>query len=138
MTRMRPTETDAKATFNTLDAPRRLSTPGDNDWTDCDRNPGVNSAERLDFERKVLFSTPFTLGRHKLRQEVQDAPYADVDRRLERLGGVTYATLNVQGSSQQPLRHRARPRPSTRPATPRTSPGCTRPSPKRAAAARRP
>jgi hypothetical protein len=87
--------TDAKATFNTLDAPA-VFTPGDNDWTDCDRNPGVNSAERLDFERKVLFSTPFTLGRHKLRQEVQDAPY--VENRRWTLGGVTYATLNVQGS----------------------------------------
>ena len=87
--------TDAKATFNTLDAPA-VFTPGDNDWTDCDRNPGVNSAERLDFERKVLFSTPFTLGRHKLRQEVQDAPY--VENRRWSLGGVTYATLNVQGS----------------------------------------
>ncbi len=87
--------TDAKATFNTLDAPA-VFTPGDDDWTDCDRNPGVNSAERLDFERKVLFSTPFTLGRHKLRQEVQDAPY--VENRRWSLGGVTYATLNVQGS----------------------------------------
>jgi hypothetical protein len=87
--------TDAKATFGTLDAPA-VFTPGDNDWTDCDRNPGVNSAERLDFERKVLFATPFTLGRHKLRQEVQDAPY--VENRRWSLGGVTYATLNVQGS----------------------------------------
>ena len=44
----------------------------------------------------MLFSTPFTLGRHKLRQEVQDAPY--VENRRWSLGGVTYATLNVQGS----------------------------------------
>ena len=87
--------TDAKATFNPLDAPA-VFTPGDNDWTDCDRNPGVNSAERLDFERKVLFSTPFTLGRRKLHQEVQGAPY--VENRRWTLGRVTYATLNVQGS----------------------------------------
>jgi hypothetical protein len=87
--------TGAKAMFGTLDAPA-VFTPGDNDWTDCDRNPGVNSAERLDFERQVLFATPFTLGRHKLRQEVQDAPY--VENRRWSLGRVTYATLNVQGS----------------------------------------
>ena len=89
--------TDAKATFDTLDAPA-VFTPGDNDWTDCDRNPGVNSAERLDFERKVLFATPFTLGRHKLRQEVQDAPH--VENRRWNLGGVTYATINVQWAAK--------------------------------------
>jgi hypothetical protein len=87
--------TDAKAMFNTLDAPA-VFTPGDNDWTDCDRNPGVSSSERLAFERNVLFATPFTLGRHRLRQEVQDPPY--VENRRWTLGGVTYATLNVQGS----------------------------------------
>jgi hypothetical protein len=87
--------TDAKAMFNTLDAPA-VFTPGDNDWTDCDRNPGVSSSERLAFERSVLFSTPFTLGRHRLRQEVQDPPY--VENRRWTLGNVTYATLNVQGS----------------------------------------
>ena len=31
--------TDAKAMFNTLRAPA-IFTPGDNDWTDCDRNAG--------------------------------------------------------------------------------------------------
>jgi hypothetical protein len=87
--------TDAKAMFDSLRAPA-MFTPGDNDWTDCDRNAGTNSLERLNFERKVLFSTPFSLGRHKLRQEVQAAPYVE-NRRWE-LGGVVYATLNVQGS----------------------------------------
>jgi hypothetical protein len=87
--------TDAKARFNTLEAPA-MFTPGDNDWTDCDRNAGVSSSERLAFERKVLFDTPFSLGQHKLRQEVQAAPY--VENRRWTLGRVTYATLNVQGS----------------------------------------
>jgi hypothetical protein len=87
--------TDAKATFNTLRAPA-IFTPGDNDWTDCDRNAGTNSLERLNFERTVLFSTPFSLGEHKLRQQVQAAPYVE-NRRWE-LGGVVYATLDVQGS----------------------------------------
>jgi hypothetical protein len=83
-----------KATLNSLQAPAAF-TPGDNDWTDCDRGP-FNSAERLDFERKTFFSTPFTLGQRRLRQEVQGAPY--VENRRWTYGGVTYATLNVQGS----------------------------------------
>jgi hypothetical protein len=86
---------EARDRFNSLEAPA-VFTPGDNDWTDCDRNEGVSSSERLAFERKVLFSTPFTLGRHRLRQEVQAAPY--VENRRWSVGGVVYATLNVQGS----------------------------------------
>jgi hypothetical protein len=58
--------------FNSLRAPA-IFTPGDNDWTDCDRpsNGGFSSRERLDYERKVFFSTPFSLGRHRIRQEVR-------------------------------------------------------------------
>jgi len=54
--------------FNALDAPAML-TPGDNDWTDCDRpsNGGFASLERLDHERRLFFATPFSLGRHRLR-----------------------------------------------------------------------
>jgi hypothetical protein len=87
--------TDAKARFNSLQAPA-IFTPGDNDWTDCDRNPGVSSSERLAFERAVLFSTPYSLGQHPLRQEVQAPPYAE--NRRWAVGRVVYATLNVQGS----------------------------------------
>lgn len=87
--------TDAKARFNMLEAPA-MFTPGDNDWTDCDRNAGVSSGERLAFERTVLFSTPYSLGQHPLREEVQAAPYVE-NRRWE-VGHVVYATLNVQGS----------------------------------------
>jgi hypothetical protein len=87
--------TDAKARFDTLRAPA-MFTPGDNDWTDCDRNPGTSSSERLAFERTVLFSTPYSLGRHPLRLQVQAKPYVE-NRRWE-VGRVVYATLNVQGS----------------------------------------
>jgi hypothetical protein len=86
---------EAKARFNSLRAPA-MFTPGDNDWTDCDRNPGTSSAERLAFERQVLFSTPYSLGKHRMRQEVQAAPY--VENRRWSVGDVVYATLNVQGS----------------------------------------
>jgi hypothetical protein len=75
-----------------------MFTPGDNDWTDCDRanNGGYNSLERLNHERQVLFSTSDSLGTHPLQQEVQAVPY--VENRRWTVKGVTYATLNVQGS----------------------------------------
>lgn len=95
------------AFFNMLEAPA-VFTPGDNDWTDCDRlnNGAYNSLGRLDFERKVFFSTTRSLGRRTIRQEVQDdllclgvgGVVPCVENRRWQIGGVTYATLNVQGS----------------------------------------
>jgi hypothetical protein len=97
--------TQALSYFNSLGAPA-VFTPGDNDWVDCDRTPGYNDRVQLDKERKLYFSTPFTLGRHRLRQEVQQTPLclgasgpaACVENRRWTLGGVTYATLNIQGT----------------------------------------
>jgi hypothetical protein len=88
---------DFKASLNTLKAPA-MFTPGDNDWTDCDRASAgaYDASERLRFERSVFFSTPYSLGQHRARLEVQDPPY--VENRRWKLGGVTYVTLNVQGS----------------------------------------
>lgn len=99
--------TQALGFLNALRAPA-MFTPGDNDWTDCDRpsNGGFNSLERLDHERQLFFSTPFSFGKRKLRQEVQATPLClgtsgptpCVENRRWNYGGVTYATLNVQGS----------------------------------------
>jgi hypothetical protein len=85
-----------------------MFTPGDNDWTDCDRpaNGAFNSLERLDYERGLFFSTPFSLGQRRMLQEVQSSPNclgftgprACVEDRRWTFKGVTYATLNVQGS----------------------------------------
>jgi hypothetical protein len=93
--------------FNSLER-AAMFTPGDNDWTDCDRpsNGGFNSRERLDHERQVFFSTPFSLGRHPIAQEVQTTPSClgftsptpCVENRRWTVKGVTYVTLNVQGS----------------------------------------
>ncbi len=82
--------------LNMLKAPA-MFTPGDNDWVDCDRpsNGGFNSLERLKRERQLFFSTPYSLGQRKLKQEVQ-AIY--VENRRWTVGRVTYVTLNVQGS----------------------------------------
>jgi len=99
--------TQALGFFDALKAPVIL-TPGDNDWTDCDRpsNGGFWSLERLDHERKLFFGTSFSLGQHRLRQHVQEEPIClgvngstpCVENRRWTVGGVTYATLNVQGS----------------------------------------
>jgi len=105
------------AYLNQLQAPA-MFTPGDNDWTDCDRpsNGGFNSLERLDHERQLFFSTPYSAGQKPLLQEVQSTPsclgYVSgpatgptvtqpvpcVENRRWTFKNVTYVTLNVQGS----------------------------------------
>jgi hypothetical protein len=90
-----------------------MFTPGDNDWTDCDRpaNGGFSSLERLSHERAFMFSTPLSMGKRKLRQEVQASPLclgekpdhtrfseACSENRRWTVGRVTYATLDIQGS----------------------------------------
>jgi hypothetical protein len=96
---------DSLAFFSALDGPA-VFTPGDNDWVDCDRIAGFSSRERLDFERRLFFNTEYSLGRRPIRQEVQTQPLClgpagpspCVENRRWDIGGVTYATLNVQGS----------------------------------------
>jgi hypothetical protein len=97
--------TQALGYLNSLRAPAAF-TPGDNDWTDCDRTPGVSSLERLDHERRLFFSTPFSFGQHRMLQEVQTSPLClgvagpvpCVENRRWTYGGVTYATIDIQGS----------------------------------------
>ena len=92
--------------FNSLRAPA-IFTPGDNDWTDCDRAAGYSSLVQLDKEREIFFfNTPFSLGMHPMRLQVQtdvlclgvSGPVPCVENRRWNVGGVTYATLNIQGS----------------------------------------
>jgi hypothetical protein len=94
--------------FNSLKS-AAIVTPGDNDWTDCDRasNGSFSSRERLDYERQLFFSTDFSLGQRPIKQEVQrDKLCLDhnnqlvgcVENRRWTLNGVVYATLNIQGS----------------------------------------
>ena len=83
-----------------------MFTPGDNDWTDCDRTAGYNSLAQLDKERKLFFSTSFSQGQKPMKQEVQSTPMClgvngpvpCVENRRWTFHGVTYATLNIQGS----------------------------------------
>src|SRR5262245_2757499 len=107
--------------LNALDQPA-IFTPGDNDWTDCDRtsNGAVPSLERLDHERELFFSTSYSLGKQTLKQEVQSEPmclgYVSgglptnnpshvvtrpvpcVENRRWEFHGVMYVTVNVQGT----------------------------------------
>ena len=98
--------------LNSLEKPA-MFTPGDNDWTDCDRtsNGGFNSLERLDHERELFFSTNQSLGKKTLTQEVQSAPLCTgfltattfrdvpcVENRRWEFKGVLYVTVNVQGT----------------------------------------
>jgi hypothetical protein len=107
----------ALAWLNSLEQPA-MFTPGDNDWTDCDRtsNGGFNSLERLDYERTLFFSTPSSLGSKTLEQDVQTTPtclgfagvnadlstatkpVACVENRRWEFHGVMYVTVNVQGT----------------------------------------
>jgi hypothetical protein len=112
--------------FASLNAPA-IFTPGDNDWTDCDRKSlgadARNSLQELDYERALFFATPYTLGQRRFLQEVQTTPlckgyvsgngntadvtkpqtatYKDVpcvENRRWIVGRVTYATIDIQGS----------------------------------------
>lgn len=94
--------------FNALKSAAMFTT-GDNDWTDCDRasNGSFSSRERLDYERKIFFSTDFSLGQRPIKQQVQhDKLCLDhnnqltgcVENRRWIMKGVVYATLNIQGS----------------------------------------
>ena len=93
--------------FDSLRAPA-IFTPGDNDWTDCDRpsNGGFSSLERLDHERVTFFGDTRSLGHHRIDMDVQTAPLClsvagnvpCLENRRWHAGGVTYVTLNIQGS----------------------------------------
>ncbi len=68
----------AEAYFNSLRAPA-IYTPGDNEWTDCDRpingSPSnYSSAERLAYIRKNLFDSPDSFGQRQIRIEHQASP----------------------------------------------------------------
>jgi hypothetical protein len=93
-----PVYAQAETYFNALWAPA-MYTPGDNEWTDCDRptNGPYVSGERLAYIRSTMFDTPYSFGKRPIRLEVQAAPY--VENRRWQFDKVTYATLHVVGSN---------------------------------------
>jgi hypothetical protein len=93
----------ALANFATFERPL-IFLPGDNDWTDCwgRYGPGTSTPEtsdpieRLQHERDLFFSTPYSLGQEKLRLTRQ-AEYVENVR--WKYGPVVYLGLNIQGSN---------------------------------------
>jgi hypothetical protein len=102
--------TPALAYFASLKKPM-VWVPGDNDWTDCwgrygagTFEPGADDPiERLQHERALFTSTPFSLGQQKLRlhrQSYEGGPYAIYSENVRfKYGPVVYLGVNVQGSN---------------------------------------
>jgi hypothetical protein len=102
--------TPALAHFASLEQPL-VWVPGDNDWTDCWGRYGASTTaagaddpiERLNHERALFASTPYSQGQRKLRLTRQSsaggafAPYVENVR--WKVGPVVYIALNVQGSN---------------------------------------
>jgi len=89
----------AETYFNALEAPS-LYTPGDNEWTDCDRQPGVSSRERLEYIRNTLFDNQTSFGQRRIRLESQAPPRQKfTENRRTVIGRVVHATLHVVGSN---------------------------------------
>jgi hypothetical protein len=93
----------ALANFDMFERPLIFLT-GDNDWTDCWGRYGPTTTtpetsdpiERLEHERDLFFSTPYSLGQERLRLTRQEE-YAE-NVRWE-YGPVVYIGLNIQGSN---------------------------------------
>jgi hypothetical protein len=87
-----PIYTQAEEYFNSLWAPA-MYTPGDNEWTDCDRpsNGPYVSSERLGYIRSTMFDTPYSFGKRPIRLEVQAPPY--VENRRWQFDKVTYGRV---------------------------------------------
>jgi hypothetical protein len=85
--------------------------PGDNDWTDCWGRYGASTTapgaddpiERLQHERALFASTPFSLGQKELRltrESSEGGAYAQYSENVRwKYGPVVYLGLNVQGSN---------------------------------------
>ncbi|WP_105264467.1 hypothetical protein [Pseudoalteromonas sp. T1lg76] len=70
-------------------------TPGDNDWTDCDRpalEPGFDELERLAYIRKHFAQSQLSLPDYQRQQE-------QVENQAWRIDGVQYLTLHVVGTN---------------------------------------
>jgi hypothetical protein len=88
--------------FNSFDGPL-IYTPGDNDWSDCNRflAGGYNTRERLGELRRIFFGEPLSMGRNPIRLTRQ----ADGDSHLDMTenatwfhGGITFATIHMVGA----------------------------------------
>jgi hypothetical protein len=94
--------TDRAQLFGTFAVPF-VFTPGDNDWTDCDRMGGYLPTERLDTLRRIFFPVPgHTLGERPMEVTAQSRTQAAHAEYVENVrfvrSRVVFATLHVVGS----------------------------------------
>jgi hypothetical protein len=81
-----------------------IYTPGDNEWTDCDRAiaGGYDPQERLARLRELFFADDASLGHRRivLERQSRDPAFAAYRENARwRLGSVLFVTLNVPGSN---------------------------------------
>jgi len=79
-----------------------IYTPGDNEWTDCHREPNPTPEEadplnRLDLLRRTFYADDDSLGREEIPLVRQSEDYPENAR--WRYGDVTFATMHVVGSN---------------------------------------
>lgn len=89
--------------FDLYQAPL-VYTPGDNEWTDCDRRSygGYDASERLEKLRDIFFDKPMSLGKKPmvLVRQSDISPhkkYRENSRWFHK--GVLFLTLNISGSN---------------------------------------
>ncbi len=83
-------------------APALVYTPGDNDWSDCDRSSagGHDTRERLAHLRRLFFAEARSLGRAPFpvaRQADADPVTGLPENLLWQHGGVTFGTVHIVG-----------------------------------------
>lgn len=89
--------------FNRYNHPL-VYTPGDNEWTDCDRRTlgGYNASERLERLREVFFNKPESLGKNPMPL-VRQSDVSGMKKFRENVRwyhkGVLFLTLNISGSN---------------------------------------
>lgn len=99
--------TDPKISYNPYDnaasmfaavIPPTVYTPGDNEWTDCDRasNGGLNPNTQLAYIRNRFFSSPVSQGTNPIPVEQQSAAFPENARWFH--DGITFITINVPGT----------------------------------------
>lgn len=89
--------------FETFSQPL-IYTPGDNEWTDCNREAAgnYNPLERLSALRKLFFSNSQSFGKKKLdlNTQAENPAFSDYVENLSwEYGGIQFASIHLVGSN---------------------------------------
>lgn len=86
---------------------------GDNEWTDCGRNPPTSPEERLNRLRQIFCTNENTLGKRtfKLQRQSDGKEHSDFRENVRwNMGGVMFVGLNIVGSHNNYNRRGFKPR----------------------------